>query len=253
MLAVKRKALIKENLQEKKSVMVSELALEFDVTEETIRRDLKTLEDEGFLTRTYGGAFIQDGVMNDVSLSLRETYLVEAKQRIAELCVPLVHNGDSIFLDGSTTALTIAKAIKSMRITVMTNSLSVAACLAGSDGLGLIMVGGVLDAKSMSFTGTATLEALAPYYVDAAFLSCRSLSLPNGVTDSIEQNAAVRKMMVKRSEHAYLVADHTKFDKTSFIKLCDFSELTGIITDSPLTEPWHQMAQQEQLKLYEGK
>ena len=73
MLAVARKARIRDIILEKKSITVTELAKEFDVTEETIRRDLKQLESEGFLTRTYGGAFIQDGVENDIDTAIRQT------------------------------------------------------------------------------------------------------------------------------------------------------------------------------------
>ena len=79
MLAVERRAFIKEAVLEKKSVIVSELSRQFEVTEETIRRDLKVLEAEGVLTRTYGGAFVQVGVIKDVDVSLRETVHVENK------------------------------------------------------------------------------------------------------------------------------------------------------------------------------
>ncbi len=84
MLAVTRKAKIKDIILEKKSVTVTELSKIFSVTEETIRRDLKQLEDDGFLTRTYGGAFIQDGVENNVELTIRETAYMESKQAIAK-------------------------------------------------------------------------------------------------------------------------------------------------------------------------
>ncbi len=250
MLAVKRKAMIKNLVLEKKSVIVSELAAQFSVTEETIRRDLKALEDEGVLTRTYGGAFVQDGVLNDVDLTLRETIYLESKHRIARQCLDLVHNGDSIFLDCSTTALQIARAVKDMRITVLTNALNIANELASSEQARLILIGGTYDSHSKCFSGSAALETLASYYVDTAFFSCRSLSLRHGVTDSVEQNAVVRKLATQRAENTYLVADHTKFNKTSFIKICDFSHLTGIVTDETLSPGWEEMAAQNGLKLY---
>ncbi|HNX64525.1 MAG TPA: DeoR/GlpR family DNA-binding transcription regulator, partial [Oscillospiraceae bacterium] len=160
MLAVTRKSKIKEILQEKKSVVVSELAEMFSVTEETIRRDLKTFEDEGFLTRTYGGAFIQDGVQNEVELSVRETAYTDSKQLIAEKCAELVHNGDSIFLDASTTAIFIAKAICDMRITVLTNSLKVIGFLADYPNIHLITIGGLFAPNNMSFIGRGALQSL---------------------------------------------------------------------------------------------
>ena len=104
MLAVARKTQIKDILLEKKSVTVVELSKRFSVTEETIRKDLQQLENEGFLSRTYGGAFIQDGALNDIDLTLRETAYVESKEAIADKCAELIHHGDSVFLDASTTA-----------------------------------------------------------------------------------------------------------------------------------------------------
>lgn len=251
MLAIERKALIKEAVLEKKSVVVSELSQQFDVTEETIRRDLKALEAEGFLTRTYGGAFIQEGSINDVDVSVRETAYVESKKQIALQCLSLVNNGDAIFLDGSTTALETARALQGMHLTVLTNSLLIADLLAKSQDIRLIIIGGTLYPQSMCFFGNATLEELTTYYVDTAFISCRSLSLQNGVTDSTEQNAALRKKIVTRADRTYLLADHTKFNRTSFIKICDFQELRGIITDQALSPEWHQMAAESHLELLE--
>lgn len=151
MLAVTRKSEIKDIVLEKKSVTVTELAKIFSVTEETIRRDLKQLESEGFLTRTYGGAFIQDGVENNIDLSIRETAYLKNKQAIASRCRELIHNGDSIFLDSSTTTLTIAKAISDMRLTVVTNSLMIINELCDKANIHLIAIGGQLYSEGKSF------------------------------------------------------------------------------------------------------
>ena len=159
MLAIERRACIKETIQEQKSVAVSDLARRFDVTEETIRRDLKVLESQGVLTRTYGGAFIQGGAINEVDVTLRETSYVDAKRQIAAQCLQLIRNGDSIFLDSSTTALEIARAIRDMRLTVLTNSLLIADVLSHSESIRLQVIGGVLQPQSMSFLGEAALAA----------------------------------------------------------------------------------------------
>lgn len=252
MLAVERRACIKETVQEQKSVAVSELARRFQVTEETIRRDLKVLESQGALTRTYGGAFIQGGSINEVDVTLRETSYVEAKRQIAAQCRTLIHNGDSIFLDSSTTALEIARAVREMRLTVLTNSLLIADALSRSESIRLQVIGGILQPQSMSFLGQAALTALAPYYVDSAFVSCRSASLDRGITDSNEQSAAFRADAIRRAQRAYLVADHTKFGQTSFVQICGFEALTGIVTDQPLPPPWHWMVQERKLLLLEN-
>jgi DeoR/GlpR family transcriptional regulator of sugar metabolism len=238
MLAVTRKAKIKDIIMEKKSVIVSELAKDFSVTEETIRRDLKALEDEGFLIRTYGGAFIQDGVQNEVELSIRETVYTDSKLLIANKCAEIVHNGDSIFLDASTTALFIAKAIREMRLTVLTNSLKVINLLTDAPNIRLISIGGLFDPNNMSFIGRSALSALDSYFVDKTFMSCRSLSQTHGITDSNEAMSEIRQKLLKRSSKIYVVADYSKFDKTSFINICDFSDIEGLITDKQLDQEW---------------
>lgn len=160
MLAITRKSKIKELVLEKKSVTVSELAKMFSITEETIRHDLKTLEDEGVLTRTYGGAYIQDGVQNDINVNIRETLFVNSKEKIADKCASFVHHGDSIFLDASTTSLFISTKIRNKRVTVITNSLKVANTLADSESVRLILIGGMLSSTSMSFLGRSTLSSM---------------------------------------------------------------------------------------------
>lgn len=238
MLAVTRKSKIKDIISEKKSVVVSELAKDFSVTEETIRRDLKSLEDESFLIRTYGGAFIQDGVQNEVELSIRETAYTDSKQAIAKKCAEIIHNGDSIFLDASTTALFIAKEVRDMRLTILTNSLKVINLLTDCPNIHLISIGGIFNSTNMSFAGTSALQALDGYYVDKTFMSCRSLSQDHGITDSTETMSEIRKKLMTRSNNIYVVADYSKFDKTSFISICNFKDIDGIITDKELNQEW---------------
>ncbi len=251
MLAVTRKSRIKEIVSEKKSVVVSELAVMFSVTEETIRRDLKSLEDEGFLTRTYGGAFIQDGVQNEIDLSVRETVCTESKQLIAEKCAEIVHNGDSIFLDASTTALFIAKKICDMRITVVTNSLKITNLLADYPNIHLITIGGLFAQNNMSFIGRGALQSLDGYYVDKTFMSCRSISMEYGITDSNESMSEIRRKLLSRSNKVYVVADYSKFDKTSFLNICDFNGICGIITDKHLNRNWLDFLSEHSVVYYE--
>ncbi len=238
MLAVTRKNKIKSILNEKKSVTVGELSKTFSVTEETIRRDLKVLEDEGFLTRTYGGAFIQSGVENLVDVEIREVAYTKSKTLIANECQKIIQNGDSIFLDASTTAYFISKAISNMRLTVVTNSLLVINQLSACKSIRLVCIGGTLSRNNKAFQGYQTLQTLDSLYLDKTFMSCRSLSMENGITDSSEGTASIRKKLISRSNETYLIADYSKFDKTSFIHVCDFENLTAIVSDKELNTEW---------------
>lgn len=249
MLAVERIEKIKENLFENKSVLVAELAKEFSVTEETIRRDLKKLEKDGFLTRTYGGAFIQIGTENDVNYSLRVSAFVDSKNIIAKKCMSIIQNGDSIFLDSSTTAFYIAKIIKHMRITVVTNSVLIMNELVEVDNIRLVLIGGLFNKKSMDFISKTTMDMLDMYCMDKVFISCRSLSIKSGIMDSTELLAEVRQKASKRSKDTYIIADYSKFNKDSFIRICDFEDIVGIISDYDYDDKWRELAKKTGIKL----
>ena len=240
MLAAERKQQIKEIVIAKKSASVAALAKQFGVTGETIRRDLKALEKEGVLMRTHGGAFIQSGVENLIDIDLRKTVYIDEKELIAKRCYNLVNNGDAIFLDNSTTCYHVAKALSDLNITVVTNNLMIMNLFAQSENIRLVSVGGEFSIKEQAFSGTIAQRALAEYYVDKAFISCRTVSINNGITESTDQWASIRHLMIERSDKQYLVVDHTKFGQTSFVRICDFDEITAVITDHPLDAKWHE-------------
>lgn len=250
MLAVTRKTKIREMILEKKSVTVTELSKLFSVTEETIRRDLKQLEDEGFLTRTYGGAFIQDGVENNVDLTIRQTAYIENKQEIATKCLNIIHNGDSIFLDSSTTALQIAKAIGHMKLTVVSNSLLIINELCDKEDITLISLGGTYFPQDKAFLGYAAQKNLENFYFDKVFISCRSVSMDHGITDSREPLAYIRQNLISRGKQIYLIADFSKFDKTSFLSISDFTPITALITDKSLSGEWKDFLREHNTELY---
>ncbi len=239
MLSVTRKQKIKDLILERKSATVTELSRMFSVTDETIRRDLRSLEEDGVLMRSYGGAFVQSGVKNLIDSSIRSTVYIEEKSFIAEKCKHIIQNGDVIFLDNSTTTFFIAKVIQEMRITIVTNSLPIINLLSKNDNIRLICIGGFYSDKELAFYGSKAQKALEEYYVDKAFFSCRSLSLDHGVTDSNDDWAQMRKTIIERSKERYLVADYSKFNQTSFINICGFDHLDAIFTDRPLSQDWH--------------
>lgn len=252
MLAAERKQEIKSIVQEKKSVSVSELSKRFSVTDETIRRDLKALEKEGVLMRTYGGAFIQSGVENAIDINLRKTVYLDEKETIAMRCRPLIENGDTIFLDNSTTCFHIAKAIEDMHVTVVTNNLMIINLFATSENIRLVSIGGEFDRSEQAFYGTIANKILNEYYFDKAFISCRTLSIENGITESTDRWAELRHLVTDRSNEHYLVADHTKFGQTSFVRIGGFDRFTAIVTDQPLGEEWHTAAAKSGCVIIDG-
>ena len=129
-------------------------------------------------------------------------------------------------------------------MTVVTNNLMIMNLFSKSENIRLVSVGGEFSVTEQSFYGTIALKTLREYFVDKAFISCRSLSLTNGVTESTDQWALIRHLMIEHSDRHYLVADHTKFGQTSFVRISGFDEITAIVTNRPLDEAWHEKAEQ---------
>lgn len=240
MLPATRRQKIVELIQEKKSATVTEMAALFDITAETIRRDLTVLERDGLLMRTHGGAFIQSGVKNLVDTDIRMGVYIPQKTKIARIARKFVNNGDAIFLDNSTTAYYIARELKEMRISLATNSLAIVQELTDCGGIQLICIGGSYSRRENSFNGMMTTDVLSQLYFDKAFISCRSVSLESGLTESTEKWCAIRKLSIQRSKCTFLAADFSKFDQNSLVKVGDLSAIHAIITDSPLSQRWHE-------------
>ena len=174
MLALERRNLILEKLQDEKRVVVSELSQLYNVSEETIRRDLEKLEQEGFATKSYGGAVLNENVGIDMPLNIRSKKNVAAKQKMAEIVASLIHDGDHIMLDASSTDLFIAKAIKNkQRLTVITNSVEIMIELSEMPGWNIISTGGNLKEGYLALVGTKAEETISAYYADKAFVSCK--------------------------------------------------------------------------------
>jgi len=239
MLAVERRSTILETLRRQGIVTVQELSKTFTVTEETIRRDLKKLESASGVARTYGGAYITKTVHSDIPVGIREGIYVEGKEAIADLAERAIVDGDTIILDSSTTSIHIAKRLQQRtHIIVITNSIKVVNVLAGSEAIKVICTGGTLRSRQLSFTGPAAVKSLASYYADKAFVSCTGIDLQNGLTDSDEQEAEIRKKMLEQAQEKFIVADNTKLGKISFAAIAPVDIANCIITDLELDDAW---------------
>ena len=194
MLALERRNLILEKLQTERRVVVSELSQLYEVSEETIRRDLDKLEKEGLATKSYGGAVINENVSIDLPFNIRKNQNVGGKQKMAEIVAEMVQDGDHIFLDASTTAVFIAKALKDKeRLTVITNSMEILIELSDVSGWNIISTGGVMKEGYLAFLGSRTEEVIRSYYVDKVFFSCKALDQEWGIMESQEAFEKIRE------------------------------------------------------------
>lgn len=242
MLALERRNLILEQLQDQKRVVVSELSRRYRVSEETIRRDLEKLEQDGYATKSYGGAVLNENVGFDMPMNIRSKKNVSAKQRIAELAAGLVHDGDHILLDASSTDLYIAKALKSkQRLTVVTNSIEIILELSEMPEWTVISTGGTLKEGYLALVGSDAEEAIGHYYVDKAFVSCKALDADHGIMDSVQAFTSIKRKIIASASKSYLVLDGSKFDQTAFTRTGRIGMVNGVITDRRPSERWLQI------------
>ncbi len=213
-------------------VIVSDLAALYSVTEETIRRDLEKLESEGFAKKTYGGAVKSDNMTAELPYTVRKLTNVSEKKYIAEKIGNLIQDGNSIMLDASTTSLFTVKSIfNKNNLTLITNSVEILLDLPVSNDWRVISTGGTYRQDSMSFLSSTTTSAISNYHADYAVMSCKGLDIEKGITDTRENNADLKKCFIKSANKIVLAVDHTKFNKISFVKICDFDDIDIIVTD----------------------
>ncbi|MCF0237626.1 MAG: DeoR/GlpR transcriptional regulator [Sphaerochaetaceae bacterium] len=249
MLSVVRKETIKNKLLENKTVSIKELSELMNVTEETIRRDLKDLEKEGVATRTHGGAFLKERMTTAFSRNDLKKLFVPNKVAMAKLASKYLHSGSCIFLDASSTVYELTSFLEDSGSTIVTNSLDVLNVLSEKRGLNVVGVGGMLDNKTRSFNGPQSTNILHNLYFDVSFISCRTLSLITGFADGDCDISELKHIVVDHSKKLVVLADHTKFDKISFSKICDIERANVLVTDFPVSKEWEEYINKSNIEL----
>lgn len=239
MLAIERRNAILSRLSAEGKVVVSDLSAEFDVTEETIRRDLEKLDRDGLARKTYGGAVKNENFNIDLPFHIRKQTNVESKRKIAAQISEMIHDGDYIMLDSSTTALyVIQNILNRKKITLITNSIEILIELCNKPDWTIISTGGVLKEGGLSLVGYQAEKTVASFHVDLAICSCKGLDKNLSVTDSNERDCEIKKAFLNAANRKVLAVDNSKFDKTSFVRVCDLSNVDTIVTDVNPGEQW---------------
>ena len=241
MLAIERRNEILEKLQTDRRVVVSELSQLYDVSEETIRRDLEKLVNDGYAIKSYGGAVINENVNIELPFNIRKNRNIRGKQHIAELVAGLVNDGDSIMLDASTTAVYIAKALQEKELknlTIITNSIEIIIELFDVQDWTILSTGGASREGSFALVGPQTDRMLSNYHVDKAIISCKGLDVSAGFTDSDDLHANNKRTMLKSAKDRILAIDSSKFDRIAFTEIGTLDDLTVVITDEKPEEKW---------------
>ena len=238
LLADARRRRIVERVRRTGTVRVVELAGELSVAEETVRRDLRLLDQQGILVRTHGGAMRPNGDADATVRSLeipfeqRRRAMLQQKRAIANEAAKRINASLTVALDGSTTAWELAAHLDDPSLTIVTNSLMITTLLAAKPGPQVISVGGTLDRKLMMFTGMIAREGLRHVHVDLFFCSCGGIDPARGFSDPSESSAQFKRQLMNTADRTILLADSTKFDLRAPVMFAAPSDIGEIITDA---------------------
>ncbi len=222
-----RQQQILDRVQARGELKISELKQLFDVTEMTIRRDLEKLEQQGSVRRTFGGVV---WIGKDVALQERSVIRMEEKARIGAQAAKLILPGQSIFMDGGTTTLQIARSIEpNLEVTVVTNALNVAQELQHK-GISVIVVGGWLRKSTSSMVGSMAMEMISRMAFDRTFLGASGLTGEHGFSNTNMEEAELKRLAVKQSKETYVVMDHSKFGSRSLFSFANLDQVNHLIT-----------------------
>lgn len=222
----------------KENVSLEELTTQFDISMNTVRRDIAELLNRGNIRKVYGG--VSSNILNrPVGFSVRERKNSEAKQLIGQLAAQLVPSGSSIFLDsGSTTPNLLHHLGEKNGVTVITHSLTALYEASSLPNLNIIALGGVYTPATSSFTGISTLDALSRLSIQTIFISATGVTLESGLTNSTYLEAEIKRSVVQRGNRVVLMADQSKFGHSAVISFCSFEQLYAIVTDRMPSAPY---------------
>jgi DeoR/GlpR family transcriptional regulator of sugar metabolism len=223
------------SVEEHGRVRVTDLAERFAVSEVTIRKDLRVLETEGRLVRAHGGAIAPSRSRPERAFEVRERLERTEKDRIGAAAAALVVDGESIALDASTTALAMARHLKTrggwVHLTVITNGLRIASELAGHRGITVALPGGFVRWEALSVVGPLGGGLLEKVNIQKAFMGAAGFTLDTGLSDATDEEAQIKRLIVAASSEVVALIDHTKWGRSAFATFCPTDRLTAVVTD----------------------
>lgn len=215
-----------------------DLAGEINVSESTVRRDLDFLEESGVARRTHGGAFYTGPSPKRAHFDTRQAVEWDKKRQIAAAAAKLIQEGDTVLLDGGSTTYELARALVGKTLQVVTNSLPVANLFSGSENVDLVLVGGYMHNRTGVSLGPYANAMLGELNVQRAVLSVAGIN-ERGYYNSNLLLVETERAMMSAADEVVIVADSTKFGRTSLSRLCDLGEIDVLVTDDQISESWN--------------
>ena len=249
--APERHERIQTLLSKQQRVSVAQLVSTLGVSPVTIRSDLTTLERQGLLTRIHGGAIRPTQTTDELDFEHRAHQQSAAKNRIGAMAATLVPDGDSIILDASTTALHLAREIRTRReLTVITTGLRTAETFMTNPAINVIMPGGFLRRETFSIVGDYGGDLLKEFHVHRAFLGAKGFTLEEGLTDVSPQEVELKRALVAAAAEVIGLIDHTKWGQVALASFCALDRVTAIITDRRAPLPLVEAARAQGVQVY---
>lgn len=253
MIKPKRQQFIEKKLKENGNVFVAELKDLLQCSEETIRRDIREMEEQGKLIRIHGGAYLPEKFDKGVPFVLREGMYEQEKEDMAGIAVSMIKNNSVVFLDSSSTCLHLAQRIRDSGkiVTLITNSLRICNVFSQKKSdVNLICLGGRFHQETSSFTGYTATEAISHNFADIAFISCPAIHIERGLSDNNINESEIRKSMLNNAHQRVLVVDHTKLGSISDILFYPLDNIHKIITDKELNPEWCEYCKKSSIEVH---
>ncbi len=233
--ASERQDQIARIVEEHGRARVADLARQFRVSGVTIRKDLVALDAAGRVQRAHGGAIVPERSRPERAFEVRERLQRGEKILIGEAAAQLVHDGESIALDASTTALYLARALKARdgwsQLTVVTNGLRIASELAGYPGITVAMPGGWVRWEALSLVGELGDAAFERINIQTAFVGASGFTVEAGLSDATEEEAHIKRSMVAAASEVVAIVDYTKWGRSAFTTFCPTARVARVVTD----------------------
>lgn len=245
-----RKKIILKSLEREEKVQVRVVAKILQVSDETIRRDLDRLEKEGILKKVYGGAVKAKFNSWELPFDQKTAINEQEKQAICKAAAALVEDDDIIIIGNGTTPLEIVRFLADKNnITLITPSLPVLLLAMEVFKGRIIFIGGEFE-RNQKYTSGPLSEMMLQYLkANKAFIAAGGISTVNGITDYDINGSSISRKMMERAEDVIILADHTKFGKTTFAYMCALTDASMIITDKSCSVEWKNTLAKKDIEL----
>lgn len=233
-----RQAEIVNEVQRRGTISIEALADHFNVTLQTVRRDVQRLSEAHLLARFHGGVRLPNSTIENVDYLRRQAMQAAGKQRIARAVAERIPHGCSLILNIGTTIEAVARELLKHRgLRVITNNLNVAALLSANEDCEVIVAGGVVRPLDRGITGEATVDFIKQFRVDLGLIGISGIETDGTLRDFDYREVKVAKTIITQSREVWLCADHTKFERPAMVELARMNAIDVLFTDQ--TPPLH--------------